>query len=68
MSYYVPSLPLHVAVAASSYGVGAALTHIMSNGHERLVAFVSRTVTSTKRSYCQLEWEALAITFAVKNL
>lgn len=46
---------------ASSYGVGAVLSHVMEDGSQRLVAYASRTLSSSERDYIQLEKEALAI-------
>ena len=49
----------------SPYVLGACLAHIMPNGDEKLIANAYCTLTSAKQNYAQIEWEALAIIFAV---
>lgn len=63
---YKPSLPLVVTADSSSYGVGAALAHII-NGIEQPIAFASATLSDSEKNYSQLDREALAIIFAVKR-
>ena len=65
--YFDPSLKNVVACDASPYGIGAVLSHRMSDGQERPVGFVSRTLTSAEKNYSQIEMEGLACVFAVKR-
>ena len=63
--HYDGTLPLTLSRDASPYGVGAVLLHMLSTGEEKLIAFVSRTLTATERRYSQLDNEALALVFDV---
>ena len=39
----------------------------MEDGSERLVAFASRSLSATERAYAQIEWEALALIFGIRQ-
>ena len=65
--HYNPELELVVAGDASSYGLGAILSHKMPMGKERPIAFASKSLTVAERNYSQLGKEALACIFAVKR-
>ena len=64
--HYDITKQLKVYCDASPRGVGACLMQVM-DGHERPVAYASRTLTSAETNYAQIECEALAIIFAVKK-
>ena len=64
--HFDPSKPLVLVADSSSYGVGAVLCHLI-DGVERPICFASRTLTSTERNYSQLEKEALAIVYALRQ-
>jgi transposase InsO family protein len=64
--HFNPELPIVVAADSSSYGIGAVLSHVI-DGAERPVLFTSRTLNKAERNYSQLEREALALVFALKQ-
>ena len=45
---YDPELPLKVTTDASPYRVGAVLAHVVE-GHERPIAYASRTLNSAEK-------------------
>ena len=65
LAHYDPALPLKLAGDASSYGIGAVVSHVMPDGSERPVAFASRTLSSSEANYSQLEKEALSLIFGL---
>ena len=64
--HFDPTKPIVVAADSSSYGIGAVLYHKV-DGIERPVCFISRTLSETERRYAQVEKEALAMVYAIKE-
>jgi hypothetical protein len=54
-------------IIASSFGLGAALFQVNSEGVREVVAFASRTLTKTESRYAQIEKEALGLTWACEK-
>ena len=65
--HYNPTMDLSLACDASSYGIGAVLSHKLSDGSEKPIGFVSRSLTDTEKKYPQIEKEALSCVFGVKK-
>ena len=62
---YDKKLALKLSCDASSYGVGAILSHVFPDETERPIAYASHTLSKTERNYSQLDKEALGIIFGV---
>ena len=67
LMYYDSERALKLDCDALQYGVGAVLSHLIDNGEERPIAFVSRSLTKSETNYAQLEKEALTLILGVKN-
>ena len=67
LEHFDPSKAVTVACDASPNGVGAVLSHIMEDGSERSIAFVSRTLAPAEKNYSQIDKEALAVVLGVKK-
>ena len=67
LTHFNPKLPLRLASDASPYGIGAVMSHVLPNGEERPIAFVSRTLSTAEKNYAQIDKEALAIVWSVRK-
>ena len=67
LTHYDPNLPVRLACDASPNGLGSVLSHVMTDGTERRVAFASRSLTKSERNYVQIDKEALRIVWSVKK-
>ena len=65
--HFHPNLEIHLACDASSYGIGAVLSHKMPDGSEKPVGFISRTLTDAEKKYSQIEKEGLACVYGVTH-
>jgi hypothetical protein len=76
LAHYSPEWPLVLTTDASSVGVGAVISHLISEGahdkdsegfRERPVAYASRSLNKAERGYSQIDKEALSIIFGIKK-
>ncbi|XP_033992114.1 uncharacterized protein K02A2.6-like [Trematomus bernacchii] len=65
--HYSADRELIMSCDASPYGVGAVLSHVMDDGTERPLGFMSRTLAPAEKNYSQLDKEGLAVIFAIKK-
>ena len=65
--HFNSKLPITLATDASSYGLGAVLSHVLPHGIEQPIAFASRTLSCSEVNYSQIEKEDLAIIFGIQK-
>ena len=65
LTHYDPGKPLVLTTDASSYGLGAVLSHPDAEKGDRPIAYASRTLSDAERNYSQLDKEALGVIFGV---
>ena len=68
LPHYNKKYTLHLAADASSYELGAVISHVFPSGVEKFIAYASRTLTPSERNYSQLEKEVLSLVFAVQKI
>ena len=64
LAMYSTTLDTIISADASSFGLGAVLLQVQSDGSIRPVAYQSRSLTPAETRYSQIEKEALASTWA----
>ena len=65
LAHFDPEVPLVLTCDASSVGIGSVLSHRYSNGSEKPVGFVSRSLSKSEQKMSQIEREALALVYGV---
>lgn len=65
--HYSRDMPLRLACDASQNGIGAVLSHILPDGSDRPISFISRVFSKAEKSYSMIHKEALAIYWAVQK-
>ena len=54
LAHYDTKLPLRLVGDASSYGIGAVISHILPDGSERPISYASRTLSTSEHNYATL--------------
>ena len=67
LTFYDPEKCVKLDTDASSYGLGAVLSHVDSNGNEWPIEFISRTLSEAEKRYSQIDKEALGIVWVIKR-
>ncbi|KAL0147462.1 hypothetical protein M9458_057225, partial [Cirrhinus mrigala] len=67
LTHFDPRKPMKLACDASPYGIGVVLSHVMSDGTERPIAFASRSLSTAEKNYAQIDREVLSLVWGVKR-
>ena len=67
LTFYDPGKSVKLDTDASSYGLGAVLSHVDDDGNERPIEYISRTLSDAEKRYSQIDKEALSIIWSIKR-
>lgn len=67
LAYFDVNKETHIHVDAGPYGLGAILSQQTTNNNVEIIAYGSRSLTSTEQRYSQIEREMLAISWALQH-
>ena len=67
LTHYNPALPVVLACDASSYGVGAVMSHPFEDGSEHPIVLASKSLTTFQKNYFRIEKEVYAIVWAIEK-
>ncbi|XP_003241242.1 uncharacterized protein K02A2.6-like [Acyrthosiphon pisum] len=65
LTHYNPDLPIVLTCDASNNGLGAVLSHVLSDNTEKPINFASRALSSAEKNYSTTHKEALAVVWGV---
>ena len=66
LAYPLPNIRFIVDTDSSAYSVGGVLSQIQ-NGHERVIAYMSKSMNQHEQNYCTTRKELLAVVIAFKT-
>ena len=67
LTYFDPNKEIRIEADASNYGIGGVISHVMEDGSQRPIAYISRTLNSSERKYAQIDKEALSLVYAIEK-
>ena len=66
LTHYDPEKPIKLAFDASTYGIGAVISHIIE-GHEQPIAFASPTLNPEEKNFAHIDKEALGLIWGTQK-
>ena len=66
-SITVSQRKLLLSCDASPCSIGTVISHVMDDGSEKPIAYISRSLSVAEQNYAQIDKEGLAIVYGVKK-